>query len=57
MIQPIVKDPIFLMQKSAPAAAADYQTAQDLVDTLEAHKVSSLLTAKGHIWSCLTRRL
>ena len=49
MIQPIVKDPIFLMQKSAPAAAADYQTAQDLVDTLEAHKESCVGMAANMI--------
>ena len=38
MIRPIMKDPIFLAQKSAPAAAADLPLAQDLRDTLEAHR-------------------
>jgi len=38
MIQPIMKDPIFLSQKSAPATEADLQVAQDLLDTLTAHK-------------------
>ncbi len=38
MIQPIMKDPIFLSQKSAPATPEDIQVAQDLLDTLEAHK-------------------
>ena len=38
MIRPVVRDPIFLAQKSAPAMAEDLQTAQDLLDTLEAHK-------------------
>ena len=49
MIRPIVKDPIFLFQKSAPAVAADYQTAQDLVDTLEAHKNSCVGMAANMI--------
>lgn len=38
MIQPIVKDPIFLSQKSVPATLDDLQIAQDLLETLEAHK-------------------
>jgi peptide deformylase len=38
MIKPIVKDPIFLSQKSAPAAVLDLPIAQDLRDTLEAHR-------------------
>ena len=38
MIQPIMKDPIFLSQKSVPATPADLQIAQDLLETLEAHK-------------------
>lgn len=38
MIQPIMKDPIFLAQKSTPATPADLQVAQDLLDTLAAHK-------------------
>ena len=38
MIQPIMHDPIFLAQKSAPAAAEDLPVAQDLLDTLTAHK-------------------
>ena len=38
MIQPIMKDPIFLAQKSAPATKEDLQVAQDLLDTLTAHK-------------------
>ena len=38
MIRPIVKDPIFLRQKSAPAALPDLPLAQDLRDTLEAHR-------------------
>ena len=38
MIQPIMKDPIFLAQKSAHATKEDLQVAQDLLDTLTAHK-------------------
>ena len=38
MIQPIMKDPIFLAQKSAPATKEDLQVAQELLDTLTAHK-------------------
>ena len=38
MIRPIMKDPIFLAQKSKPAAREDISVAQDLVDTLLAHK-------------------
>lgn len=38
MIQPIMKDPIFLAQKSVPATKEDLQTAHDLLDTLIAHK-------------------
>ena len=38
MIQPTMKDPIFLAQKSTPATPADLQVAQDLLDTLAAHK-------------------
>ena len=38
MIQPIMKDPIFLAQKSVPATKEDLQVAQDLLDTLTAHQ-------------------
>ena len=38
MIRPIMKDPIFLAQKSVPATKEDLQVAQDLLDTLIAHK-------------------
>ena len=38
MIKPIVRDPIFLSQKSAPATVLDLPTAQDLRDTLQAHR-------------------
>ena len=37
MIQPIMHDPLFLAQKSAPAAPEDAPVARDLLDTLTAH--------------------
>ena len=38
MIKPIVRDPIFLRQKSSPATTLDLPAAQDLRDTLQAHR-------------------
>ena len=38
MIKPITKDPIFLAQKSVPATILDLPVAQDLKDTLKAHR-------------------
>ena len=38
MIQPVMHDPVFLAQKSAPATKEDLAVAQDLLDTLIAHK-------------------
>ena len=38
MIKPIMKDPIFLALKSAPATVPDLPVAQDLRDTLAAHR-------------------
>ena len=38
MIRPIMKDPIFLSQKASPATVLDLPVAQDLRDTLEAHR-------------------
>ena len=38
MIQPIMKDLIFLGGKSEPATREDLQVAQDLLDTLSAHR-------------------
>lgn len=37
MIRPIIRDTIFLSQKSDPAAESDKQTVIDLTDTLKAH--------------------
>ena len=38
MVRPIVKDPIFLARKSRTATAEDLPIAQDLLDTLTAHR-------------------
>lgn len=38
MIQQIMRDEAFLAQKAAPATQADLPVAQDLLDTLAAHK-------------------
>lgn len=38
MIRDICKDEFFLSQKAEPAAASDLEIAQDLLDTLTAHK-------------------
>ena len=38
MVQPIMRDPVFLSQKSVPATPEDLSVARDLLDTLEAHK-------------------
>ena len=38
MIKPIVRDMFFLQQKSVPAGPADASSAQDLLDTLTAHR-------------------
>ena len=38
MVREIMKDVVFLAQKSVPATSADLGTAQDLLDTLAFHK-------------------
>lgn len=38
MVKPIVRDVIFLAQRSTDAGSDDLQTARDLLDTLIAHK-------------------
>lgn len=38
MVRELMHDPIFLARKSAPAAKEDLEVAQDLLDTLTAHK-------------------
>jgi len=38
MIRPIMRDPLFLSQKSDPATVKDEQTLRDLMDTLKANQ-------------------
>ena len=38
MVKPIMRDPLFLAQKSEPATEADKQVVQDLLDTLKANQ-------------------
>ena len=38
MVRAIIKDPIFLAQKSSPATAEDLDVGRDLLDTLAAHR-------------------
>ena len=38
MIREIMKDPLFLAQKAEPATKSDLHTAQDLLETLQAHQ-------------------
>lgn len=38
MVRPIMRDPLFLAQKSEPASEADKQVVQDLLDTLKANQ-------------------
>ena len=52
MVKELMHDPIFLARKSAPAAREDLQTAQDLLDTLTAHKDSCVGMAANMIGVC-----
>ena len=38
LVREIVRDPIFLARRSAPAGTEDLDTARDLLDTLKAHR-------------------
>ena len=51
MIQPIVHDPLFLAQKSAPATPADADTARDLLETLTAHADGCVGMAGADFWA------
>ena len=55
MIQPIVHDPFLLARKSRDAGTEDLQTAQDLLDTLAAHKDECVGMAANMIG--VTRRI
>lgn len=52
MIREICKDETFLVQKAAPATADDLATAQDLLDTLTAHKDGCVGMAANMIGVC-----
>mgnify|MGYP002596381674 FL=1 len=52
MIREICKDETFLIQKAAPATADDLATAQDLLDTLTAHKDGCVGMAANMIGVC-----
>ena len=52
MVKELMHDPIFLARKSAPAVKDDLQTAQDLLDTLEAHKETCVGMAANMIGVC-----
>ena len=49
MVKELMHDPIFLARKSTPATKEDLQTAQDLLDTLMAHKESCVGMAANMI--------
>ena len=52
MIREICKDETFLAQKAVPATADDLATAQDLLDTLTAHKDGCVGMAANMIGVC-----
>ena len=52
MIREICRDETFLVQKAAPATADDLATAQDLLDTLAAHKDGCVGMAANMIGVC-----
>ena len=49
MIKPMVKDVLFLRQKSEPASKADLQVGRDLQDTLKAHRAECVGMAANMI--------
>ena len=49
MVQPIMKDPVSLAQKSAQAMKEDFPVAQNLLDTLIAHRESCVGMAANMI--------
>lgn len=52
MVKPLMHDPIFLAQKSVPATRDDLAVAQDLLDTLAAHKETCVGMAANMIGVC-----
>jgi peptide deformylase len=49
MIKPIMKDVLFLSQKSEPATKADMQVVRDLLDTLQANRAGCVGMAANMI--------
>ena len=52
MVKELIHDPIFLGRKSSRAEQEDLQTAQDLLDTLAAHKDTCVGMAANMIGVC-----
>lgn len=52
MVRELIHDPILLARKSTPATAADRDTVQDLLDTLNAHRESCVGMAANMIGVC-----
>lgn len=52
MVKPLMHDPVFLAQKSVPATRDDLTVAQDLLDTLAAHKETCVGMAANMIGVC-----
>ncbi len=52
MVKQLVHDPIFLARKSMEADQSDLQTAQDLLDTLAAHRQTCVGMAANMIGVC-----
>ena len=52
MVRELVHDPILLARKSAPATREDLDAAQDLLDTLAAHKETCVGMAGNMIGVC-----
>ncbi len=52
MVKPLMHDPIFLARKCAPATKDDLPVAQDLLDTLAAHKETCVGMAANMIGVC-----
>ncbi len=49
MVKPLIHDPIFLAQRSAPAVKDDLPVLQDLLDTLTAHRTECVGMAANMI--------
>ena len=52
MVRELVHDPFLLARKSAPATKEDLQIAQDLLDTLNAHRDACVGMAANMIGQC-----